>query len=153
MTPRQRKLRRLQIDSQLSSQSISSGPARPIGGWVHSIREALGMTLDVFGARLGMSRQSAHQLEQSEKLESISIRRLRAAAEALECELVVYLKPKLELEALVEARAKAAARAMIAGTQHTMTLENQTISDEHMRRLIDETAEELVRRNDQRVWK
>jgi len=123
-----------------------------MGGWVQAIRESLGMTLEAFGARLGISRQTAHQLENSEVQDRISLRRLRAAAEALDCELVCYLRPKRSLEAMVQDQARNAAEEIVSRTGHSMALEVQGISSIQRERLIDDTANDLMRRGETRIW-
>ena len=152
MTARQRRLRRQQIDAHVSSVALSDIPISPRGGWVHAIREALGMSLGVFGGRLGISRQTAHQLEAAEANESISIKRLRSAAEALECELVIYLRPKSKLETIVNKRAREVAQRMVMSASHTMAMEDQAIPDSKLSDLIDETAEDLIDRADRSIW-
>ena len=152
MTEKQRKLRRQQLDRQIGELAPNVPPSAPQGGWIQAIREALGMTLDSFGKRLGISRQSAHQLELAEVKESITLARLRSAAEALECELIIHLRPKQPLEELVRTRAHHIARDIVLRTGHSMFLEEQAVSDERIEELIRETAEELVARKDSRLW-
>ncbi len=110
------------------------------------------MTLEVFGAKLGISRQAAHALERAEASESISVRRLRAAAEAVNCELVLFLRPRQPLESHIRERAMIVARELVARTGHSMSLEDQTITDSHLLRLLEECVEDLVSSGDQRIW-
>lgn len=152
MTAIQRKLRQEQLDVQLGVGVEAHVPTRPRGGWVQAIREALGMSLEAFGSRLGISRQNAHQLERAENRESISIKRLRSAAEALDCELVIYLKPRCKLESFVLERARVAAREIVAQAGHSMAMEDQAVSDSHLERLVEETATDLINRGDRRIW-
>jgi predicted DNA-binding mobile mystery protein A len=152
MTAKQRNLRRMQLDRQIIEEVSQVPLARPKGGWLRAIREALGMTLDSFGERLEMSRQSAQQLESAEASERITVARLRAAAEALECELVLYLRPKRPLEKIVSDRAMTVARGIVTRTGHSMALEDQSISDSQLLRLVEETAEELIERGEQSIW-
>lgn len=152
MNSKQRKLRREQIDALFGDLAEANVPIRPRGGWVQSIREALGMTLDAFGARLGVSRQTAHQLEKAEALESISVKRLRAAADALECELIVYLRPKRKLDEIINDHARTAARNIVSRAGHSMAMEDQTITDGFTKRLIEETTQELINRGDSSIW-
>jgi len=152
MTYKQRKLRRQQLDSQLCNGNLNLLPQAPGGGWIQAIREALGMTLDVFGERLGISRQSAHQLEKAEATESITVKRLRAAAEALECELVIVLRPRRPLEESIRDRAMRTARAEVLRAGHSMAMEQQAVSTTHLEDLVGQTADELLERGDSRIW-
>jgi len=152
MTAKQRRLRRQQLDSQLGALALSATPPRPQGGWIHAIRESLGMTLDAFGARLGTSRQTAHQLEHAEATDSITVRRLRAAAEALECELVIVLRPKQPLNDILGTRARAVARQVVLRTGHSMAMEDQAVSNARLEDMVAETAADLIEKGDTRIW-
>jgi len=152
MTAKQRRLRRQQLDAQLSASALGVTPLRPHGGWIQAVREALGMTLDAFGVRLGVSRQTVHQLEHAEATDSITIKRLRAAADALECELVIFLRPKHPLGETVHERARLVARQLVMRTSHSMAMEEQSVSTQRVEDLIEETAAELINKNDSRIW-
>src|SRR5580658_2841832 len=93
---RARRLLRLQqLDRQLRGVEI---PQAPRDGWIRAIREALGLSLEDLAQRLGLaSRTTAHQLERAEVSETITLRRLRAAADALGCDLAVVLIPRKPL--------------------------------------------------------
>jgi len=116
------------------------------------VREALGLTLETFGRRLGISRQSTFQLERAEVDGSITLRRLRAAADALECDVVVVLVPRRGLEETVRARAVEAARKQLQRVGHTMAMEAQAVSDSRMEEMVKRAAEDMVERNDPRLW-
>jgi len=152
MTAKQRKLRRQQLDRQISGSALGQLPPTPEGGWIQAIREALGMTLDSFGERLRMTRQNVHQLEQAEAAESITLRRLRTAAEALDCELIILLRPKKPLDESLRDRALAAARAQVLRAGHSMAMEQQAVTDAHLNDLIEQTADEMIERGDSRIW-
>lgn len=67
----------------------------PTDGWIHAIREALGLSLAQFAVRLGLaSASTAYQLEKAEVAESITIKRFRAAANVLGCDLKIDLVPR-----------------------------------------------------------
>lgn len=110
------------------------------------------MTLDTFGKRLGVTRATAHQIERAEVDESITIRRLRAAADALECDLVVSIVPRQSLDQVVLDRAYHVARKDVAWVSHSMALESQALYDQTKEALIEETAQKLIERNDPRLW-
>jgi DNA-binding XRE family transcriptional regulator len=59
-------LKRKQIDEKLSMFRRGNTPEVPKGGWVKTIRTALGMSSDVLGRRLGISQSAVIQLEASE---------------------------------------------------------------------------------------
>lgn len=152
MDARRRSLRRQQLDRQLGLARASLPEATPQGGWIKAVREALGLTLETFGRRLGISRQSTFQLERAEVDGSITLRRLRAAADALECDVVVVLVPRRGLEETVRARAVEAARKQLQRVGHTMAMEAQAVSDSRMEEMVKRAAEDMVERNDPRLW-
>ena len=110
------------------------------------------MTLEVFGQRLGVTRATAHQIEKAERNESITIKRLRAAANALECDLIVALVPRSSLEEAVQTRAYDLARRDVERVNHTMLLEGQALYDEDKKDFVDQVAKTLIDRNDARLW-
>ena len=125
---------------------------RPNGGWIKAIRESLGMTLDTFGKRLSVTRATAHQIEKAEQNESITIKRLRAAADALECDLVVTVVPRRSLDLIVSERAYRVAKKDFSLVNHSMLLEGQAVYDNDAEELVKEIAKDLISENDQRLW-
>ncbi|MBS1717814.1 MAG: mobile mystery protein A [Armatimonadetes bacterium] len=148
---RRAKLRRQQLDRQLAVESVHA-PVYPQDGWLQTVREALAMSLDALGSRLGMTRQGASRIERAEVDGSITLKRLRTAAEALNCDLVFYLRPRQPLEDMVRLRAIELARAQVKRLGHSMAMEDQAISQAALDQLIEETAEEIIRRGDSRLW-
>ena len=151
MTHRFRTLRRKQLDVQLAKVRRLDVPT-PREGWISSIREALGMSMESFAKRLGIARQSAHHLEKSEVKGSITINRLRSAANALDCDLVVMVVPRKPLEAIVRDNSLRAAWRLSRDIAHTMALEQQELDAQQVDRIVQETAVDLVNRGDQRIW-
>lgn len=147
------KIRRGQLDASLTSLSGGVLPVRPVDGWLRSVREALGMSLEVFGRRLGMSKQSARAMEVAERDESITIKRLRRAAAALGCEVHIVLVPVLPLEDQVAASAYAAARSEVERVQHLMVLEDQALYDDQLDAMTQDIASEMIRTSDPRIWR
>jgi enoyl-CoA hydratase/carnithine racemase len=66
------------------------------------------------------------QQEKAEAEDRITLKSLRAYANALDCDLAYAFVPRAEtLQELVHARARAAAKANVLGVEHSMALENQ----------------------------
>lgn len=104
------------------------------------IREALGMTMVQFGRRLRISPQSVLDLEAREQKETISLGKLRAAADALECDVKIVFVPRSSLESMAHRQAERRAREERNRLIHTMRLENQEDGIENAldeRRAID----------------
>jgi len=141
MNTKFRQLRLSQLDRTL--QDMRTSPPRPTSGWISSVREALGITLDQIGKQIGSSRQAVQQLERAEATDRITLGALRRAAEAMGCELVYALVPKSGTFAeLSERPVRDRAARDVKSVMHTMMLEDQKpenadqlIEDEAQRRL------------------
>jgi predicted DNA-binding mobile mystery protein A len=121
-TPEFLALQRQQLDAKLR---VVPRTAVPRGGWIRTIRSALGMSAAQLGKRLGLTQQAVAKIERRERAGSITISRLAAVAEALNCDLSVVFRPKLSFEETVRAQATAKARAERDRILHTMRLEAQ----------------------------
>lgn len=101
--------------------------ARPHGGWVRAIREALGMTTNDLATRMGVAQSSVTRLEKSEKARTIRLDTLARAADAMECDLVYALVPRRPLDDIVAAQAGRRAMEQLRRLDHTMALEEQEL--------------------------
>ena len=115
---------------------------RPRRGWVRAIRDALGMTAEQLGRRVGVTQSTIQRLETSEESDTIQLNSLRRLAEGLNCELVYALIPRETLASTYEAAARDVARRDLARVSHSMALEDQAVDDEsedeRLRRFITE---------------
>jgi predicted DNA-binding mobile mystery protein A len=118
-----RQLRLSQLDRSL--QDMRTPPPRPTSGWISSVREALGITLDQIGKQIGSSRQAVQQVEKAEATNRITLGALRRTAEAMGCELVYALVPKSGTFAeLAERPVRDRAARDVKSVVHTMMLED-----------------------------
>jgi len=144
MNTKFRQLRLSQLDRSL--QDMRTPPPRPTRGWISSIREALGVTLDQIGKQIGSSRQAVQQLERAEATDRITLGALRRAAEAMGCELVYALVPKSGTFAeLAERPVRDRAARDVKSVMHTMMLEDQ--KPENADQLIEDEAQRRLNRN------
>jgi predicted DNA-binding mobile mystery protein A len=115
---------------------------RPQRGWVRAIRDALGMTAEQLGDRIGVTQSTVQRLETSEAADTIQLNSLRRLAEGLGCELVYVLVPRETLSATYDAAARDVARRELARVSHSMALEDQAVDDagdeERLRQFIVE---------------
>lgn len=121
-SPEMLALQRRQLDNRLTQLPPLESPKT---GWIRTIREALGMTMAQLGKRLGISPQSLRNLEERERKGTISLAKLREAAEAMDCELKIAFVPRSSLEATVQAQAARRATEQRDRLIHTMRLESQ----------------------------
>lgn len=95
------------MDSLTSSVRKIDLPRRPEEGWVRSVRCALGLSQAKLGRRLGVSKQAVHKAELGEINESITIKRLRQHAFAMDSTLFYVILPFDDsFEELVRRRAR-----------------------------------------------
>jgi predicted DNA-binding mobile mystery protein A len=83
-------------------------------------------------------------LENSERAGTVQLGTLRRAADALGCDLVYTLVPRVGLEEAVQRQALARARQELARVDRTMQLEDQGLEDLELQRRILEFAAHLV---------
>lgn len=126
---------------------------RPTRGWIRALRDALGMTAATLGRRMGISQAAVSQLEKGEIDESISLKTLRAAAEALECTLVYALIPRKPMEALLQERAAELAEKQLARTNRTMALENQALAPADQKAERQRLIDEILRTDLRQLWR
>lgn len=148
-----RQLARKRLDERFAAWEALPDAARlaPHGGWVRTIREALGMPRHELGRRMGVGEKRVLQLENGEAERKITVESLARAAEALDCELVVALVPRRPLERTVaDRRMRLASSWLKTRALDTMAMENQAVS-------LDDLSDQLVREieqqfPDQRLW-
>ena len=142
------ELQRKQLDARLTKLPTLEAPR---GGWIRTIRQSLGMTMEQMGHRLKISPQGVRDIERREQSETISIAKLREAAAALHCELRVVLIPKPSLETTIKRQATIKAQEERNRLVHTMQLEGQS---EGVKQVLNESkaAERWISERGGRLW-
>jgi predicted DNA-binding mobile mystery protein A len=144
-----RNLRLKQLDRTLKPFRAAAKNPRPQKGWLRAIREAAGISASEVARTLKTSRQLPVQLEKAEAEYRITLKSLRAAADALGCELVYALVPKANtLHDLVEERARALAKKHVLGVEHSMALEDQAVG--RIDDAVEAETKRLLRKRDVR---
>lgn len=123
----------------------------PGGGWLRSIRLALGMPARYPARKMRSTTQAFESLEKSEAAQAITLKTLRKAAAAIDCELVYALVPKDgSLDAMIKQQAKKRARKAMGPVAHTMLLESQ--GTDTLENRIDELAKQLADSPKPSLW-
>lgn len=141
---------RRQLDRKIASGDFSSLRARPQGGWIRSIRTALGMSGEALAARLGITQAAVAKLEHGEVTGGITIGKLDEIAVALDCTLIYALVPNSTLEDTVRRQARLMAAQQLGYAASTMALEGQAIDDESQDDFLDNRAQQLLESAD--IW-
>lgn len=146
-----KKFKQLQLktlDSHIATIRICD---RPPEGWVRSVRKAIGMSMRQLAERIGITQQSTFKLEENEQDNSITLKTLKRAAEAMDCKLVYAIVPNQgKLEDIVKIQAYKKARAIVTPVNQTMLLEAQEVGN--LKEKITETANELVNELNSKFW-
>ncbi len=153
MKSKRRTLILTQIDKKFSKWESLKTLEIPSEGWIHSIRIAIGMNLRQLGKRLGITPQSAKELEKREKSGSLTLRGLQEVANALDLKLIYILLPnRKKLQDIIEARALVLAKEIVMRTSQTMKLENQKVSKDRLAKAVQEKAEEIQKEMPSYLW-
>jgi len=138
-----------QMDRKLPAlRQAASTLARsaPKVGWMRALRQSLGLTAAAFARRIKVTQQSAVDLENSERAETITLASLRRAADALDADFVYALVPRKNLRTTISERAHELARQRVDPVAHSMDLEAQGLTERQLAEQIKELAHELERR-------
>ena len=142
-----------QLDEKL--RPIRKLPSRdvPKGGWIRSLRSALGLAGVDLARRLGIAPSSVAALENSEAAGTVSLNTLRKAAAAMDCDLVYAIVPRSSIGKVLERRANEKAEAMLRHVGQSMNLEAQGVIDDADRELYREVLVETLLQKPSALWK
>ncbi|MDL5047711.1 mobile mystery protein A [Oscillatoria amoena NRMC-F 0135] len=146
-----KKLQIEQLDRKLAV--LADLPEVPAKGWIHGIRTALKMSFRQLGTRLGITAQSAQEIERREMNGSITLKNLREVAQAMDMKLVYGFVPKENsIEKMLDRQALIVARKIVMRTDNTMKLEDQRVGKAQIEKDIRELADELKREMPRYLW-
>lgn len=146
---------RRQIDQRLK-------PLKPLAsktavltksGWIKTIRRALGMTAKDMAQRMALTEARIYALENGELEGATTLKSLRRAAEAMNCELVYAFIPKISLEQMVEQQALKLARSQVGRVDRTMRIEEQGTSNAVIEAKVKELADDYRRNPPRKLWR
>ncbi|MEK6731385.1 MAG: mobile mystery protein A [Pseudomonadota bacterium] len=124
----------------------------PKGGWVRLWRKALGMTLAQLAKRAGMHPSRIVRIEEDEAKQAVTLRTLQSMANAMGGELVYAIVPKQSVRDIVEKQAYKVAQQQIERVAHSMSLENQSTTSDHLREQTISHAEKLLSQSSKHLW-
>lgn len=132
---------RVSLDAKLPKlHSAAAELALPRGGWIRTIRMALGMSTTELARRLGTSPSTVSRNETHEAQGVVTLGTLKKAAEAMHCDVVYALVPREKPSDTVMREARRIASERLAATQNTMALEEQAVDGEVLAGLIENEA-------------
>jgi predicted DNA-binding mobile mystery protein A len=124
----------------VASQGIN-GLERPPLGWLRTVREGLGLTLQTLANKIGdVTPQSVQAFEKNEASGALTLRNLDRVAAAMGCRVVYVLVPSRANQTFSELAAGLSGdRRLLEDTEHTMSLEAQAVGE------VDERAKRGIR--------
>lgn len=144
-----------QLDKQLEEwQAVNGKYGRPRAGWIKTVRDALCMSVEQLGKRLGLSRSRITQLENAEIHDAVTLRSLKEAANAMGCEFVYAIVPRNNstLENIIKSRAQEIANEKVARVAHSMSLEAQSIDTDILKKQKEELTQSLIEHLNKKIW-
>lgn len=144
-----RKIRARQIEKELAPLSKI---LRPAVGWIKTIRETLGMNTRQLGERCNVTSERILKIETDEVDGKTTLATLEKVANAMNCSLVYALVPNDGLLKFIEKTALNKAQSQLKHISHTMTLENQKVSEAALKDQVDILKEEMTKGNIKKIW-
>ena len=136
---------REQLEESLRKYNGLKKTMGPQKGWIRSIREALGMSGRQLADRIEVEQSRIPEMEKTEIHGNITLKSLRRAAEAMNCEMVYAFIPKTSLDASVRIQAEKTAKQKLTTVAHTMRLEEQGLTAKndakHLAKMVDQWVE------------
>ncbi|GHS94281.1 hypothetical protein AGMMS49949_08030 [Alphaproteobacteria bacterium] len=146
------KLAILQLDKQLNRVRPITDLTPPLYGWIKTIRSALGMTAQQLAKRMGVTQARASAIERGEMENSLTLKTLKEAATALNCQLVYFLIPEKSLEDMVTEQSIKFVKNSTKSVVHSMSLEDQSVKNEDSEAFLSMRAEEAFPKNSNKIW-
>ena len=146
------KLRIRQLNRKLERFDHLRSMPPPRRGWIGEIRRALGMSARQLASRLNVTSPAVTQHENGEVNGTITLQTLEKVAAALGCEFVYALVPKVSLDDLLHRRARRVATKMIERTSHSLHLEQQDVSENEIKKQIEDLTQQLLADRPRTLW-
>lgn len=153
MRDSKQKLMIEQLDKKLQVYASLLNVSIPEKGWLHVVRKAYKMSLRQLGERLGVSPPAVEGFEKREKDGSITLKSLEDAGRALDMKFVYGFVPMHgSIEKTIEKKARALALEIVKGTSSTMTLENQEVSNERLKKAVEDKTAQIMYEMPRHLW-
>lgn len=126
---------------------------RPPMGWLKAVRGALGISSRQLAQIVGTDSSAITRMEEREQDGKVTLELLDRAARAMGCKLIYAIVPNDDsesLDAIVDARARKAARELLNKVEHSMRLEDQGTPKFDAQ--LEALAQSLKEKMDPRIW-
>jgi len=152
MQKKQKKLVQEQLDETLKQFSSLAAVNRPLKGWIRAIRDALGMNNRQLAQRLGVSNSRIPRIEQDEITGGLTLKTMNRVADELDCIFVYGFVPRTSLRETIRNQAESLAKKRFKKLMHTMELEDQGLSSNENKKVLDSLVEEIINSSSATLW-
>lgn len=147
-----RKLIRSQLNKKLSKLKPILNMPVPKGGWVKTIRTALGMTTYDLANKTNLDQSRISRIESSEARQEIKLSTLKKMADGLGVKFVYGFVPEQDLEEIVLEQAKKIARKRLDRIDHSMKLELQGVSEPEQEESLNDLVDKILIDKPKNFW-
>lgn len=124
----------------------------PTKGWIHAIRQALGLTTTQLAQKVGVHQTRISRIEDDEIEGALTLRTMKEVASAMNCDFVYSIVPRQPIQTMLNEQAHKIAQKQLKYVLDNMALEGQTPTaasiDAERQRLIAE----LLAGNPKHLW-
>jgi len=125
----------------------------PPRGWIHAIRNALGMSAAQLADRLGVTRAALYKLEERETSRAIALKQLDRAANAMGCDVVYAIVPRDTLHDSIRDRAREKASSQLRRANLSMGLEAEGVEKKEFVTAVSSSSSYTEALTDRNLWK
>jgi predicted DNA-binding mobile mystery protein A len=130
-----------------------AGLKTPPEGWLRTVRNALGMSGAEVASKMGVTRGRVTQAEHAELTGGVTLKSMRATAEAMGCRFVYAIIPASgRIEDIITAQARKKAMAIVGTASKHMALENQKLPDDKIAQEVERLTREIAQEMPPDFW-
>ncbi len=85
---------------RVAIEAFKDAPPPPPDGWIRTVRKALRLSGRQLAARLGVTMGRIYKIEQDETAGSVTLKTMKATADAMDCHFVYAVIPNRDIELL-----------------------------------------------------
>lgn len=148
-----RKVARQQYQDIVDRAASHAAAMRmPSEGWLRTARKALGMSGAQLAKKMDVTRGRVAKAENTELTGGVTLKSMRAAAEAMGCRFVYAIVPPQRIEDIIIAQARKKATVIVGTASKHMALESQTLSDEQIAREVERLTRDIAHEMPPDFW-
>lgn len=140
------------VEAKLTPWQPMREQTQPPGGWLKTVRQALGMKTAQAAKRAGLSEQDVLRIEAQACDNSAQFEEVKRLADAIGCDVVWGLVPKQSLKEALRNQARCVAEKRIISMVEMMAAHGHPVAAHEVVRYIDEFSEILLTELPHTLW-